>query len=80
MEQTLTQPAAAAAAMIRNKKVSSRELTELVLDRVDTVNATLNAVVELVRPGRPARCGDPLMLRPRDLLMAGRAALISCFA
>jgi hypothetical protein len=49
MEQTLTQPAAAAAAMIRNKKVSSRELTELVLGRVDTVNATLNAVVELVR-------------------------------
>ena len=49
MEQTLTQPAAAAAAMIHNKKVSSRELTELVLGRVDTVNATLNAVVELVR-------------------------------
>jgi amidase len=49
MEQTLTQPAAAAAAMIHNKKVSSRELTELVLGQVDTVNATLNAVVELVR-------------------------------
>jgi hypothetical protein len=24
--------------------------------------------------------GDQLMLRPRDLLMAGRAAIISCFA
>jgi Asp-tRNA(Asn)/Glu-tRNA(Gln) amidotransferase A subunit family amidase len=39
MEQTLMEPAAAAAATIRNKKISSRELTELVLGRIDTVNA-----------------------------------------
>ncbi|HSS09971.1 MAG TPA: amidase family protein [Acidimicrobiales bacterium] len=45
----LFQPAATAAEMIRRKEISSRELTELVLDRIDAVNPKLNAVVELHR-------------------------------
>jgi amidase len=35
--------------MIRRRQIGSRELTELVLGRVDAVNAKLNAIVELRR-------------------------------
>src|SRR5215217_6524563 len=41
--------AAGAAAMVRRGKVSSRELTELVLARIDAANPDLNAVVEVPR-------------------------------
>src|SRR5829696_563331 len=41
--------AAGAAAMVRRGKVSSRELTELVLARIDAANPDLNAVVEVRR-------------------------------
>jgi amidase len=39
--------AAAAAAMVRGGEVSARELTELVLARIEAANPGLNAVVEL---------------------------------
>jgi amidase len=41
------QSAATAAAMVRRGQVSSRELTELVLARIDAANPDLNAVVEV---------------------------------
>jgi amidase len=37
------------ARMVRNKEVSSVELTELLLDRIDAVNPSVNAVVEVDR-------------------------------
>jgi amidase len=51
--QELFQSAAAAAAMVRGGKVSSRELTELVLARIDAANPALNAVVEVRREAAP---------------------------
>jgi len=47
MSETLFQSATDAAGMLRRKEISSRELTELVLARIDAVNPVLNAVVEL---------------------------------
>lgn len=41
--------AGAAADLIRRREVSSVELTQLVLERIDEVNPELNAVVELRR-------------------------------
>jgi amidase len=43
----LFKSAAEAASLIRRKETSSRELTEVVLARIDAVNPRLNAVVEL---------------------------------
>ena len=49
MRETLLQSAADAARMLRRKEIAARELTELLLARVDAVNPALNAVVELRR-------------------------------
>jgi amidase len=47
MHQILAQPATDAARMLRRKQISSRELTEALLARIETANPRLNAVVEL---------------------------------
>jgi amidase len=49
VNETLFQSASDAAGMLRRKEVSSRELTEMLLARIDAVNPALNAVVELRR-------------------------------
>jgi amidase len=48
-ETPLFQSATDAALAIRRKELSSRELTETLLTRIEAVNPTLNAVVELRR-------------------------------
>jgi amidase len=49
LNETLFRTAAEAAAMVRGKDVLARELTESLLARIDAVNPTVNAVVELRR-------------------------------
>src|ERR1700682_1007818 len=46
MNEALFQPATEVAGMLTRKEISSRELTELLLGRIDEVNPALNAVVE----------------------------------
>src|ERR671913_2196990 len=47
MDDILTRPATEVARMLRGRKLSSRELTEAQLARIEAVNPGLNAVVEL---------------------------------
>ena len=47
MDDILTQPATDVARMLRRRQLSSRELTEAQLTRIEAVNPGLNAVVEL---------------------------------
>jgi Asp-tRNA(Asn)/Glu-tRNA(Gln) amidotransferase A subunit family amidase len=47
MNDILFQPATEAARMLRRREVSSRELTEALLARIEAANPRLNAVVEL---------------------------------
>ena len=47
MRGALLQSATDAARMLSRKEISSRELTEMLLTRIDSVNPALNAVVEL---------------------------------
>jgi amidase len=49
LSATLFQSATEATDMIRRKKISSRELTEMLLGQIDAINPGLNAVVELRR-------------------------------
>jgi amidase len=48
-ETLLFQSATDAAQAVRRKEISSRELTELLLARIDVANSAVNAVVELQR-------------------------------
>ena len=64
-ETPLFQSATDAAQAVRRKEVSSRELTEMLLARIEAVNPALNAIVEL-RP-EAAPCGKrppPTMRSP----------------
>jgi amidase len=47
MHEALLRSATEAAGMLRRKEVSARELTELLLARIEAVNPAVNAVVEL---------------------------------
>ena len=47
MTDILFQSATNAASMLRDRQISSRELTELVFERIDAINPAVNAVVEL---------------------------------
>jgi amidase len=49
MHKALVQSATDAARMLHRREISSRELTEMVLARIDAVNPALNAVIELRR-------------------------------
>jgi amidase len=61
----LFQPATDAAAMVRHKEISSRELTDALLARIDAVNPAVNAVVELRRDEalREAAAADDAIAR-----------------
>jgi amidase len=65
MNETLLQSATDTAAMLRRKEISSRELTEMLLARIEAVNPALNAVVELRGEGalRDAAAADELLAR-----------------
>jgi amidase len=66
----LFQSATETAAMIGRKAISSSELTELLFARIDSVNPSLNAVVELQREAalRAAAAADRAIARAGDTL------------
>ena len=68
-DEALLQPATDAAGMLRRKELSSRELTAMLLARIDDLNPTLNAVVELRREPalREAAAADEAIARGDDL-------------
>jgi amidase len=69
MDSTLLQPAVEAAGMLRRGEVSSRELTEMLLARIDAINPELNAVVEVRREAalRQAAAADQAIARGDDV-------------
>lgn len=69
MQETLLfRSATEAAQAVRRKEVSSRELTEMLISRIETVNPVLNAVVELRREAalREAAAADEAVARGDD--------------
>src|SRR5205823_5778812 len=68
MKETLFQSASDAADMLRRKAISSRELTAMLLARIDAVNPALNSVVELRREAalREAAAADDVIARGGD--------------
>ena len=69
MDKTLLQPATEAAAMLRRKELSSRELTATLLAWIEAANPGLNAVVELraEQAAREAAAADQATARGGDL-------------
>src|SRR3712207_3788683 len=68
-ETLLFQSATDAARAVRRKEVSSRELTELLLARIDVANSAVNAVVELQREAalQEAAAADEAITRGEDV-------------
>src|ERR671915_797551 len=68
MQATLFQSATDAAQAVRHKEVSSRELTEMLLTRIEDANPALNAVVELRREAalQEANAADEATARGED--------------
>jgi amidase len=68
MHEILTRSATDAAGMLRRREISSRELTELLLARIDAVNPALHAVVELRREAalQEAAAADEAIARGGD--------------
>jgi amidase len=69
MDKMFSQPAVDAAGMLRRGEISSRELTEMLLARIDGVNPGLNAVVEVRREEalRRAAAADEAIARGGEL-------------
>jgi len=69
MHEALSQSATDAARMLSRKQITSRELTEMLLERIDSVNPALNAVVELRREAalQEAAAADEAIARGGDL-------------
>ena len=69
MDELAFLPATAAADLVRRKEISARELTEVVLARIEALNPALNAVVEVAAEAAfgQAAAADEAMARGRDL-------------
>ncbi len=68
MDDPLFETAAGAAASVRRREISSRELTRALLERIEAVNPALNAVVELRGEAalREAEAADGALAAGRD--------------
>lgn len=69
MDELAILSATAAADLVRRKEISARELTEVVLARIEALNPALNAVVEVAAGAAlgQAAAADEAMARGRDL-------------
>jgi amidase len=69
MNEALSQSATDATRMLSRKQITSRELTEMLLERIDSVNPALNAVVELRREAalQEAAAADEAIARGGDV-------------
>jgi len=69
MHEALFQSATNAARTVSRKEISSRELTEILLTRIDGVNPALNAIVELRREAalQEAAAADETIARGGDV-------------
>jgi Asp-tRNA(Asn)/Glu-tRNA(Gln) amidotransferase A subunit family amidase len=59
MKKGLFLPATDVAERIRRQEISSRELAEATLARIDAINPSINAIVELPRRAEWARQDHP---------------------